>query len=375
MRVLFLQRQPCIRALKYAAALRGARGGLTLGFAHQGKTLSGWYGSGDELFDRWLPLGADAAGDLRRAVADFRPDLIHSHNLPDALTVLALGLPGGPPVVHDSHDLQSLRQTPYEDGFDDPADPLELERRAVEGCAALVVVSTEMLAAIEARHRAPARRLVFPNLAIEADLPEPVPAERPLAGPPRLVYQGSLSANGSHYDLRDGFRAAAEEGLTVDVYPNRDAPAYRELADRVPGITVHDRLPPARLMAALPAYDLGWAIFNPELNGPHLDTALPNKAFEYLGAGLPIVSGPHRALIGLVEERGLGVVVPEARGLRARLEALDMPALRRRVAAARPTITVESAIGGLLALYEAVVEEYAADGRPPAVRPQEPVRH
>ncbi|MDX6556382.1 MAG: hypothetical protein QOD86_2577 [Miltoncostaeaceae bacterium] len=363
MRVLFLQRQPCIRALKYAAALRGTRPELTLGFAHQGKTLSGWYGTGDELFDRWFPLGPHPAGDLRRAVADFRPDLIHSHNLPDALTVLALELPGGPPVIHDSHDLQSLRQTPYEDGFDDPADPLELEKRAIEGCAALVVVSEEMLEAIEARHSAPARRLAIPNLAAEADLPEPAPVDRPLAGPPRLVYQGSLSANGSHYDLRDGFRAAAEEGLTIDVYPNRDAPAYRELADRIPGITLHERLPPAELMAALPAYDLGWAIFNPALNGPHLDTALPNKAYEYLGAGLPIVSGPHRALADLVEERGLGVVVPGARGLRARLEALDLPAARRGVAAARPTITVESAIGALLALYENVIEEAIAEGR------------
>jgi len=363
MRVLFLQRQPCIRALKYAAAMRGARGALTLGFAYQGRTLSGWYGSGDEHFDRWFPLGADPASGLRHAVAEFRPDLIHSHNLPDALTVLALGLPGGPPVVHDAHDLQSLRRTPYEDGFDDPEDPLELERRAVEGCAALVVVSAEMLEAIEARHRPSARVLAFPNLALTGDLPEPAPVERPLEGPPRLVYQGSLSANGSHYDLRDGFRAAAEEGLPVDIYPNRDAPAYRELADRLTGITLHERLPPARLMAALPAYDLGWAIFNPSLNGPHLDTALPNKAYEYLGAGLPIVSGPHRALAGLVEDRGLGVVVPEARGLRARLEALDLQAARRRVAAARPTITVESAIGDLLALYEKVVAEAPAAGR------------
>jgi glycosyltransferase involved in cell wall biosynthesis len=362
-RVLFLQRQPCIRALKYAAAMRGARGGLTLGFAHQGKTLSGWYGSGDELFDHWYPLGADPAPDLRRAVADFRPDLIHSHNLPDALTVLALGAPAGPPVIHDAHDLQSLRRTPYEDGFDDPEDPLELERRAVEGCAALVVVSAEMLEAIEARHRPATRVLVFPNLALSRDLPEPAPVDRPLDGPPRLVYQGSLSANGSHYDLRDGFRAAAEEGLTVDIYPNRDAPAYRELADRAPEITLHERLSPALLMAELPAYDLGWAIFNPALNGPHLDTALPNKAYEYLGAGLPIVSGPHRALAGLVEGRGLGIVVPEARGLRARLEALDLPAVRRRVAAARPTITVESAIGDLLALYEEVVEDAPAAGR------------
>ncbi len=72
----------------------------------------------------------DPGDAIARAVDEFRPDLIHSHNLPDLLTVLALGAVGGDvPVVHDVHDMQSLRRTPYEDGFDDPEDPLELERR------------------------------------------------------------------------------------------------------------------------------------------------------------------------------------------------------------------------------------------------------
>ena len=56
MRILFLQQQPCVRALKYAVALRSAFPRIQLGFAYQGKTLSGWYGSGDELFERWWDL-------------------------------------------------------------------------------------------------------------------------------------------------------------------------------------------------------------------------------------------------------------------------------------------------------------------------------
>jgi hypothetical protein len=59
MRILFLQQQPCMRALKYAAALRSSFPKIRLGFAYQGQTLSGWYGSGDELFERWWDLGAE----------------------------------------------------------------------------------------------------------------------------------------------------------------------------------------------------------------------------------------------------------------------------------------------------------------------------
>ena len=51
-RVLFLQQQPCIRALKYAVGLRAAVPDVELGFSYRGGTLSEWYGAGDELF-RW----------------------------------------------------------------------------------------------------------------------------------------------------------------------------------------------------------------------------------------------------------------------------------------------------------------------------------
>jgi glycosyltransferase involved in cell wall biosynthesis len=353
--VLFLQRQPCIRALKYAVALRGARPEIALGFAYQGRTLSEWYGSGDDLFDGWWPLSADdPASGLAAAIAEFRPTLIHSHNLPDALTVLALEVADGRiPVIHDSHDLQSLRRTPYEDGFDDPDDPDALEKAAVEGCAALVAVSPEMLEQIAVRHRVPERTLLFANYALARDL-TPFPREGGHGVPLRAVYQGSLSANGSHYDLREGLAALARAGVAIDVFPNRDAPEYRELAAGAPGLRLMDRLEPAALLRRLPAYDVGWAVFNPRLNSAHLDTALPNKAFEYLASGLPIAAGPHAALRRLVEERDVGVVVDDLGDLPGVLTDAPLADMRRRALADRRLFTVEGHIGELVQLYERV---------------------
>jgi glycosyltransferase involved in cell wall biosynthesis len=354
-RVLFLQRQPCIRALKYAVALRGARPEIALGFAYQGRTLSEWYGSGDDLFDGWWRLSADDPADgLAAAIAEFRPTLVHSHNLPDSLTVLALEVTDGEiPVVHDSHDLQSLRRTPYEDGFDDPEDPDALEKAAVEGCAALVAVSGEMLEAISARHRPARRTLLFANYALARDI-TPLPRGGVQGRTPRVVYQGSLSANGSHYDLREGLAALAASGLEVDVFPNRDAPEYRDLAARTPGVRLMPTLEPAALLRGLPAYDVGWAVFNPRLNAAHLDTALPNKAFEYLASGLAIAAGPHRALRRLVEDHGVGVVVEDLGDLPEVITEAPLPELRRRALEDRRRFTVEGHIGELVALYEEV---------------------
>lgn len=352
MRVLFLQQQPCVRALKYAAGLRAAMPGLELGFAYQGKTLSEWYGSGDELFDRWWDLGGEPAAGLRAAVEEFRPDLIHSHNLPDSLTVLALELlEGRVPVVHDVHDLQSLRRTPYENGFAEPREPLELERRAIEGCSALVAVSEELLEEIRRRYRPSGPVLAFPNYALGRDLPAALPApDRRNGHAPRLVYQGTLSTNGGHYDLRGIFRRLVREGVSLDVYPSRQVPEYAGLA----GVRLHATLPPSRLLAVLPEYDFGWAGFNSKLNGAHLDTCLPNKAYEYMGCGLPVLTLRHRALSRLVGERGLGLSMATLDDLPAQLGALDVVALRRRVAAARHELTVEANVHRLVELYAAV---------------------
>jgi glycosyltransferase involved in cell wall biosynthesis len=362
MRILFLQRQPCIRALKYAHALRGRHPALTLGFAYQGRTLTGWYGAGDDLFDRWWRLPVDdAAAALARAVDEFAPDLIHSHNLPDTLTVLALEIAGGRvPVVHDLHDMQSLRRTPYEDGFDDPLDPQEAEARALAGASAVVAVSQEMLEQVVALHGTPRRHLVFANLALRRDLASRErleAARRRNGGPVRVVYQGSLSDNGSHYDLREHFAAAAASGLHIDVYPNRRAPAYRRLAAGTPGMRLMDTLPPADLLQRLPDYDAGWAAFNDRLNGPHLDTALPNKVFEYLASGLPVIAGRHRALERLVTDEGVGIVLDRPGEAAEALARADLAAMRARVAGLGERFTVEGRIDALVDLYRAAVAD------------------
>ena len=356
MRILFLQQQPCVRALKYAAALRAAYPRIRLGFAYQGKTLSGWYGSGDELFERWWKLGSDPIEGLRAAYTEFRPDLIHSHNLPDSLTAIALDLfAGRVPVVHDIHDLQSLRRTPYEHGFAEPLEPLVLEQLAVEESSALVAVSEELLEEVRARYRPTALTLAFPNYALGRDLPSELPpSERRNAHPPRLVYQGTLSTNGGHYDLREIFRAIVSEGLSLDVYPSRAVLAYAELAAGLTGLHVHATLPPPRLLAVLPEYDFGWAGFNSALNGAHLDTCLPNKAYEYIGCGLPVLTLRHLALSRLVGDGGLGLSLATLDDLAGQLAAVDVVGLRRRVALARLDLTVEANIHRLAELYEAV---------------------
>lgn len=371
-RVLFVQRQPCIRTLKYAVGLRRAMPGLSLAFAYQGKTLTELYGGGDELFDAWyrLPLDPDAA--LAAAVADFAPDLLHSHNLPDVLTVAAHRVTGGTvPIIHDVHDFQALRKTPYEDGFPDPPDPLAVERAAIQDSDALITVSDRLLSEIEARYDVPRLRVVLPNLALDRDLPRladlPVPAprgDRPL----RVVYQGTLSVAHGHYDLRDIFAAIAGSGAQLHVFPGRPpAQEYVELAARYPTLTLHQTLPSHELLRILPQFDVGWAGFNDTLNDAHLATVLPNKAFEYVGCGLPILTMEHDALARWVRAEGVGVVIGSLEELPAVLAQTDVAALANRTRQIRDRVVFEGMVGTVVEqIYRPLLEaeEPAAESVP-----------
>ena len=63
----------------------------------------------------------------------------------------------------------------------------------------------------------------------------------------------------------------------------------------------------------------------------------------------------HRALGRFLRERGLGIVLASPADLPAELARHDLGELRARVAAARPTMTVEGNIGVVLRLYDELV--------------------
>lgn len=352
-RVLFLQRQPCIKTLKYAVGLRRAIPDLVLGFAYQGRTLSDLYGSGDELFDEWFTLPVEPHQRLAEVIDKFAPELIHNHNLPDVLTVASQEVAGGRiPIIHDIHDFQSLRKTPYEDGFPDPPDPIAAEKAAVENSDALITVSDRLMEEIRARYRVPEINTVFPNYALARDLPalanlpEPVrKGERPL----KVVYQGTLSTAHGHYDLREIFTAIASAGVELHIFPGRGPmQEYLELAEAYPNITLHQTLPATKLLATLPQFDVGWAGFNDTLNDEHLATVLPNKGFEYVGCGLPILTFEHAALAQWVRRDGVGIVVESLADLPRVLTETDFEPLARRAREVRDSVTIEGAVGSVV---------------------------
>jgi hypothetical protein len=83
----------------------------------------------------------------------------------------------------------------------------------------------------------------------------------------------------------------------------------------------------------------------------HLDTVLPNKLFEYIACGLPVISFPHEALKRFLETHRMGLVIDAIAGLDERLKTPEMVVVRENVRGHRWNFTVETNIGWIVNIY------------------------
>ena len=365
MKILFLQTQPCIRAFKYATGLKG-RGNYEITFGYTNKTLSEFYGMGDELFERWVQIEKDGVGDLVSLFDSDNFDLIHSHNAPDYLTVKALDAiryaKCSIPIIHDNHDAITLRKTQY------GKMAYSLEKIAIEESIAnkfsdaRIHVSEGLKNYITQMYgSANGLDIVFNNFALKELVPEkmlPKLSER--EGGVHIVYEGNVDEEkaGSHYDLLDIFDEITKKGFHLHVYTPLDASEYKKLSGRNNLLHFHGRLTPEELMKEITQYDFGWAGFNRSKNKEHLKVTLANKVFEYISAGLPVISFPHETQKRFLESHRLGIVISSLDELSGVIESEKIADIKAEVQKRRYDFTIENNIGEVEEFYQRVLENH-----------------
>ena len=226
----------------------------------------------------------------------------------------------GLPYLLIGHDLATMR--------DSGSPAAAAEREMIEGAAAVLFATRPLAEYAAARYRLPHHDVV-PLRPRAADLRfSPLPKRRRT-----LVYAGGtapMHQAATPWGYRanvDIFRAAIRGGWEVHVYPSRVRPGVnREYADA--GCVVHAPVPERHLPEELSQYSAGLQVFNtagvPADAVAYARLAWPNKAWQYLAAGIPTVGCNPGFEAARIYEGRWGIVLDGPEALE-RLTPHDLP--------------------------------------------------
>jgi glycosyltransferase involved in cell wall biosynthesis len=215
--------------------------------------------------------------------------------------------------------------------------------------------------------------------------PAPQPGLRDAAGvaddDPLLVYSGVMTRHRRVEVVLEAMTMLPAVQLALVVGAND--PVTKELLERADALGVAARVhivqkvPPESVVPFVAEADVGLIPFN---RTPGQDMALPNKLFEYLHAGLPMVVSDALAIADFVRRHELGVVAP-VDAAAAWAEGIDRmlaePRYRDRVSEweqLRREWSWERQAETLLGVYRDLLGNDLPDGGGPAPVPLESAR-
>ena len=277
--------------------------------------LEGW----DDFEIHLIPI--DRSRSLRRLYPFFwqrayplllaaRPDAFHAHDLDALGPAVRSARRLDRPLVYDSHEFwieqSSLVNRPLMRTFWSI-----LEKRLIKRVDRVITVSTSIAESLHARYgldkvvvlrNLPLFRKKVQSNRIRETLD--LPADRPI-----VLYQGGfLTENG----LREQIEAAADFGDAALVLIG-DGPSEKALHQQVRDSGLQDRVffiprvPFHQLHSYTCSADLGLCLIKG--TGKSFYYSLPNKLFEYMMAGLPVLASNFPEMQRVVQETQTGVTI------------------------------------------------------------------
>jgi len=311
---------------------------------------------------RRLPFNLYRAAFLWSFVAELRrgaPDVVHAHDAAMLLPGIIGARLTGARLVYDSHELAT--SVPYRERLW-AMFVAGIERLVLPRCAAVITVSDGIAQRLRERYRLPRAPCVVRNVsALAADGHAGLRASLGIDGEqPLVLHQGAPApARGCEVLLE----AMADLPGAQLAFLGDPEPGYGErlralIAER--GLQERVRLLPSVALADLLAHtaeaNVGVTLLQDTCLNHRL--ALPNKLFEYIAAGVPVVAAALPETQRLVESYGVGWCAPPddpaavADALRIALYGPADHALRERIRQAAEELSWEREQLRLLGLYE-----------------------
>ena len=280
---------------------------------------------------------------IRRTIRALDPivDVYHIHNEPD-WPVEVVRRETSKPIVWDIHDLRSMREGKVDD----------IEALALEKCDGISVVSGRYKRLLQ-------ERTTKPIIEVLSAVPRKLyPTFRRVPSRRGLVYEGGLKGvdkeKSDQFHWRswgDVFREISEMDIEVWAYPSF-SPGENRQNYSTSGAMIMDSLPYDELLYNLTSHEAG--LVGSPFPSPAFDGAMPNKLFEYIAAGIPVICMNAPAAEEFLLASGFGVGITDLKEIPDVLEQFRKENLRQYIWEMREHWCMERQIQKVFTLYSKV---------------------
>ncbi len=285
-------------------------------------------------------------------------DVVNSHLLSVLPAGVVLRVLRGARLVYDTHELET--ETLGAGGLRKRLAKL-VERTLIPFCDAIITVNQSITRWYENTYRLTNVYTVrnVPRRVTGGRAARPSTLRRDLGIPDDelvFLYQGLLGEGRGIDVLLDVFsRTSARRHLVLMGFGGREA-QIREKGRTHPNIHFHPAVQPDLVHDYTQSADVGLCLIENVCMSFYL--SLPNKLFEYVMAGLPVIVSDFPEMRRVIEEGGCGWPVPvDAEALFTLIDGLSSDEIRARRDAAllyRSTIGWEDEEAALVRLYQAL---------------------
>jgi glycosyltransferase involved in cell wall biosynthesis len=302
------------------------------------------------------------AGQLQEVIKNFEKagvgDVYHVHNEPSWFVTLLKEMTSKP-VILDVHDSFLTRSTP-EENFEarqrgeNPTRIVVEERTNFQIADALVFVSDTVKNTVSTEFR-----LNQPSIVLPSYVPLFMYKYNFGKWMGGLVYEGKVirlnelksnRATGFHYcDYRDTANQCKSLGVDFHLYAGGHEKElegmYGESAFIHPGYAYRD------LLTCVSRHD--WGLVGNTLDSPQWQQTLPNKLYEYIACGVPVVSINAKESSQVIQDYGVGITVGSIKELTERWS--EHRRFRENLIKIRQSLAMENQISVLENLYKSLV--------------------
>lgn len=356
MKILMVHQIPCIRMRKEALALKSEYSSIEVYLVHHYTKCDTSGFDGVYVYEDIVTLN--------EVIRSVDPDIIHCHNEPNETVLMVMALPYDTPIIHDTHDLISLR-SPHSC---EPADFLHeaLSNKYVSGC----VYPTDRLREFATAQYCVKHALTLESRHLRVDICDGVP-DLDTDSRLRIVWQGGLRQTlekFTAYRYMKPVFVALEKWFDIEVYPAKmfmdtgdiTAKEFYENYVDLDFTTINEPLPYKDLLAKCGDSHYGLVGFNADCVDQdeltYIQLAMPNKLFDYIAAGIPVITLNCDLVARFVREFEIGLVIDREFGPWIEEEAREhYKRFKRNVEAIQEKTCMEREIFKLRDLYRRVL--------------------